>query len=333
MYKILITCACALFIGAGTATACGGGDCGSSTPAATANAGAQSSASIHVTPVTNNTSGSNASSVVGINNNPTNLVGGGTALAGGGGGGTGIAVAKNGNQTMVLDMHGQKTYNRQFAPAYAVGPGPGAQMFDQWGPAWNVTPITPEELEAGEIEEKIELVEGKNKFHIYRKGLEPATSVVLRGILFDKIARKVVYMPPSGIKVGRHEFVATSDFTINDALNYTEFLAMKNGANQVEIIDYNARKNPTLNDKSFGFGGSGSGIIGDAEKGAISGGGGTHISKSDIVNETQPWLSVVYWRDDNVPGTIIPGYNARPVVKQEVSATTPTTVKATAEGD
>lgn len=130
---------------------------------------------------------------------------------------------------------------------------------------------------------------------------DPSSKIVLRGTLYSQADKKSYYLAPSGKKVGTMSMVMPEDKTVDDALLYAASVGMANGADQIEVIQYGGRKMPTVEGYSVGFGSGASGLMGDGEKIAVGGGGGTNFSKSSIVKEEQPWLSVAFWKNGDSP--------------------------------
>lgn len=216
------------------------------------------------------------------------------------GGASSASVDRSGNSTLILDQSQRNEYqNRQHIGTPGVGSAPAAQMFDAWETgSWNVSPITAGAFEQGFSKEKIEFVKLQERFFV--KG-DPASKIVLRGTLYSQADKKSYYLPPSGKKVGTMSMVMPEDKTVDDALLYAASVGMANGADQIEVIQYGGRKMPTVEGYSVGFGSGASGLMGDGEKIAVGGGGGTNFSKSSIVKEEQPWLSVAFWKNGDAP--------------------------------
>lgn len=271
-------------------------------------------------PQINNTSSSNTqvgvgitnspSNSVGINNSPTNNNQSGVSNSGNSGsfsqgGAAQASVDKSGNSTLILDQSQKNEYqNRQHIGTPGVAAAPAAQMFDAWEQgSWNVSPITAGAFEQGLSKEKIEFVKLQERFFV--KG-DPATKIVLRGTLFSQADKKSYYIPPSGKKVGTMSMVMPDDRTVDDALLYAAAVGMANGADQVEVIQYGGRKMPTVEGYSVGFGSGASGLMGNTEAIAVAAGGGTNFSKSSVVKEEQPWLSVAFWKN---------GYDSKQSIK------------------
>jgi hypothetical protein len=253
-----------------------------------------SSLSLQHNPTTNqsinNNPAQNTEVGVGINNQPVNVAGGGHASASAG-------VSNAGNSMIVLDQSQENIdyYNRQHIGVPGVGAAPAAQMFDEWEKsAWNVSPIGKEKFQAGTEKDQAEFLQYRERIF---KTYPASTYVELVGNLFDQANKKAFYVTPRGQKVGTLSVVLPQENTVEDALLYAVSLAMKNGADQVEVIQYGGRKKPTLDTMSIGFGGGASGLIGDKEKMAVSGGGGTNFGSSSIVKEEQPWLSVAFYKN------------------------------------
>lgn len=272
-------------------------------------------------PQINNTSNSNTTVGVGINNSPSNSVGinnsptnnnqSGVSNSGNSGsfsqgGAAQASVDKSGNSTLILDQSQKNEYqNRQHIGTPGVAAAPAAQMFDAWEQgSWNVSPITAGALEGQTLsKEKIEFVKFSERFFV--KG-DPASKIVLRGTLFSQADKKTYYVPPSGKKVGTMSMVMPEDRTVDDALLYAAAIGMANGADQIEVIQYGGRKMPTVEGWSVGVGSGASGLMGNTEAIAVAAGGGTNFSKSSVVKEEQPWLSVVFWKN---------GYDSKQTIK------------------
>lgn len=248
------------------------------------------------------------SNSVGINNSPTNnnqssVSGSGNSLSfsQGGSSKSSSSVSDSGNSVLILDQsqNGIEYQNRQHIGTPGVGSAPAAQMFDAWEQgSWNVSPITAGAFEQGFSKEKIEFVKLQERFFV--KG-DPSSKIVLRGTLYSQADKKSYYLAPSGKKVGTMSMVMPEDKTVDDALLYAASVGMANGADQIEVIQYGGRKMPTVEGYSVGFGSGASGLMGDGEKIAVGGGGGTNFSKSSIVKEEQPWLSVAFWKNGDAP--------------------------------
>lgn len=252
-----------------------------------------------------------------VNNSPVNSMGlessvelsdfgnSGSFSQGGQGGAGGAAfsssgVVDSGNSVLILDQSQRdiEYQNRQHIQVPGVASAPAAQMFDPWEQlSWNVYPIVPDVLEKGTEKRDFDFIRLNKR--IYRK-FEPVESVRLVGNLFDQVSKKNFYLPPSGIKVGVVAGVLSHDKSLTDAIEYAGGVARDAGADQIEIIQYGERKNPTLRGSSFGFGAGAAGLLGNADEIALSGGGGTNISESSIVKESQPQFTFVLWRNGGV---------------------------------
>lgn len=264
-------------------------------------------------PQINNTSTSNTQVGVGITNSPTNNNQSNVSRSGNsnnvnllGGASSQASVSETGNSVLILDQSqtGNEYQNRQHIGTPGVAAAPAAQMFDAWEQgSWNVSPITAGAFEQGLSKEKIEFVKLQERF--FAKS-DPATKIVLRGTLFSQSDKKSYYVPPSGKKVGTMSMVMPDDRTVDDALLYAAAVGMANGADQVEIIQYGGRKMPTVEGYSVGFGSGASGLMGNTEAIAVAAGGGTNFSKSSVVKEEQPWLSVAFWKN---------GYDSKQSIK------------------
>ncbi len=308
MHKMIFTAFIAVCFSITLASAHASACCDDQQPAgssAVAGSSATAGVTTNITPVSNNASISSSETNVGVQANPT-AVGVGNGGTGIGIGGGASANASNGDQVMVLDLSNHsKNYNRQHTSPYGVAPMPAAQMFDSWeGGAWNRTNIRRfvyDKNTSGDISVEFDVERESGKF--FYKDISPVDHVFTVGYLYDPAEQnpenRVKYYQPVGKYVGFWNVVLSEEDSLDEALFYMIDLAMKNGADQVEVLQWSGRKKPTVNGWSVGFGGSGSALMGPDEELAGSIGGGTHIGKSSIVKEEQPFLSVKFWKSDD----------------------------------
>lgn len=268
---------------------------------ATAISNSNSEATAVLAPVLNPEANSSASaeSTVGINNNPTNVnqAAGGVGIGVGGQGGQG----GHANAAVYQDFSSKnnKVYNRQHIMPSGAAPASQVQMYDEWERnEWNVNHIVVGAFTAGEVDVEIEIL--KQSERIYKK--MPATKeIMLRGYLYDPTvedpAKRVSYYPPTGRKIGFLNVVLPEDGSTDDALLYTAARGMEVGADQVVVRQWGGRKTPTASSVGIGLGGSGAALFGPDEQIAGAVGGGTHWGTSSVVKESQPFLSVEFWKN------------------------------------
>lgn len=232
------------------------------------------------------------------------------AVAFGGAGGSGGSSSANNQNTVIVDLSSKNNtyHNRQHIGSYGVSPGPTAQMFDEWEKgAWNVNNIRPRTYKAGLKETKIDWAkEPQCEFYVDK---EPVDEVELVGYLYHPeesvVENRIKWHKPNGDEIGFCDLVATDETSSKKLELYVAWLAMQNGADQVEILQWDGRKKPTVDGWSIGFGGNGGVLAGPEEQLAGNIGGGTHKGKSSVVKETEPFLSVLFWRNGDKKTAII----------------------------
>lgn len=307
---------------AGSALACQGpscGDTGGSSATAGASATNNTQVNNNITPQSFNTSNATANNLtsVGVETNAE----GGDAVALGVGGSS-SAHASNGDQVMVLDMSNHDntyTYRQHIQPPN-LPPLAAAQMFEPYeNGAWNLMDVRrmtygPEKIGEGEVEVLFE------DTFFYAK-YPPVTAVTNCGVLTNMGTLQNNYYPCAGEQIGYSTLQLTEKMTTKQAELYFAHVAREKGADQVEFFQVNGRKKPTLRSSSRGFGPGGSGLMGADEQIALTAGAGFNTGESSIVKNTEPFVSVYFWRSDeqNVKVEPVPmkkGNGEVPVLKE-----------------
>ncbi|MCG2695785.1 hypothetical protein L6248_02540 [Candidatus Parcubacteria bacterium] len=177
--------------------------------------------------------------------------------------------------------------NRQFSQVGILGGPAPTSYFGDWktGPdEWNVFPINLGEtwVKDGETK-KIEY--SKIWKRIYKK--YPAT---------DRIT-VVGFGQVHGKKVGSMSVMVNAEQCTEDALAIAMSEAMKNGATHLEILASSSLRIPKSSGWHIGTGVGASGVIGEDEKGGVSGASGTGWGVSRLEAETLPFVKVRFWKN------------------------------------
>ena len=240
----------------------------------------------------NASASSNQSTSVGVQANPTAAAGGGTGIGIGGQGGQG------GSAVVVLDQSRGDTvsYNRQIPSAGGSLPIPVSGNFTRpWERGWNIVNIRPGTFRVNGLLETEELDAIYLRSHLDVKNLPRSSRVSLVGYVFDAFSNRMVYIPPTGRKVGDINIVLPGKYNIEDAKRFAIAWCAKHGADQAEVVSFGGRLAPTLRGSSRGLNGVGGGVLGYAEAMALSIAPKANETKSTTTNDAQPHLLVYAW--------------------------------------
>ncbi len=194
-------------------------------------------------------------------------------------------VSPSANANLSIDSH-TKVSNRNFLQTgYPAAPAP----MTYFGPWKKGLPYNVIQLQVGSVW----------KWAGMRKVSSSSAKALLEDIQhpFPPTAEIKVVSPEKGegTFVGNIVVLVDSNQASFNARNIALKIAMKAGADQLEIYSNNYIQKPTSSGWHFGFGGGASGIIGEGSTG-ISGSGGTGFGSSSLQLASLPFIKARLWR-------------------------------------
>ncbi len=197
----------------------------------------------------------------------------------------GQVVSPSANANLSIDSH-SKVSNRNFLQTgYPAAPAP----MTYFGPWKKGLPYNVIQLAVGSVW----------KWAGMRKVSSSSAKALLEDIQhpFPPTAEIKVVSPEKGegTFVGNIVVLVDSNQASFNARNIALKIAMKAGADQLEIYSNNYIQKPTSSGWHFGFGGGASGIIGEGSTG-ISGSGGTGFGSSSLQLASLPFIKARLWR-------------------------------------
>ncbi|MBU4375012.1 hypothetical protein KKH38_00710 [Patescibacteria group bacterium] len=220
------------------------------------------------------------------------------------------APSVNSSLGVIIDSHAvtniENKGNRQFPQVGMLGGPAPTSYFGDWktGPdEWNVFPTNWEEtwVKTGETE--------KIKYYKISKRIYKS---------YPKTDKITIVGPGQvrGKKVGWMSVVVNEDQCTKDAEEIAKSEGMANGATHMEVWASSSLRIPKSSGWHVGTGVGASGVIGEDEKGGISGAGGTGFGVSRLEAETFPFVKVQFLRNgadgENVSSVVSTSQDEKP---------------------